>query len=178
MAIPRSGTGRTVRATRIRGERPAAPPRSRVAEAGTREPVAEPARPRELVDYALARRALLERLGAASLLSRDLEQVCDADPYLLRAARHHGERTERRCPICRKVDLVHVTYVFGDELGYGSGRVKASADLPVMAYEHGEFQVYVVEVCTGCSWNHLHLSYTLGDGIVRRPPRRPPDLLD
>ena len=33
-----------------------------------------------------------------------------------------------------------------------------------MAREHGEFTVYVVEVCQGCAWNHLTLSYVLGDG--------------
>ena len=44
--------------------------------------------------------------------------------------------------------------------------------LETMAREHGEFTVYVVEVCQGCSWNHLALSYVLGDGTPRRPPRR------
>ena len=47
-----------------------------------------------------------------------------------------------------------------------------------MAYEHGQFRVYVVEVCTGCGWNHLTLSYVLGDGVPRRPLRTPADLLD
>jgi hypothetical protein len=41
-----------------------------------------------------------------------------------------------------------------------------------MAREHGEFRVYVVEVCQECSWNHLTLSYVLGDGVPRRAPRR------
>jgi hypothetical protein len=41
-----------------------------------------------------------------------------------------------------------------------------------MARQHGEFRVYVVEVCQGCGWNHLALSYVLGDGTPRRPPRR------
>jgi hypothetical protein len=41
-----------------------------------------------------------------------------------------------------------------------------------MATEYGEFTVYVVEVCTECGWNHLALSFVLGDGIDRRPPRR------
>jgi hypothetical protein len=119
---------------------------------------------------------VLERIAAGDAFAR--EEHCDADPYLLRAARHHGEATERPCPICRDPELVHVTYVFGDELGPYSGRVKSSAELPVMAYEHGQFRVYVVEVCTGCGWNHLTLSYVLGDGVPRRPPRRPADLLD
>ena len=38
-----------------------------------------------------------------------------------------------------------------------------------MAHEHGEFRVYVVEVCRGCGWNHLALSYVLGrDGLQAR----------
>jgi hypothetical protein len=176
VATPRGGAGRALRAHRIRGERPSEPT-TRPAPAPA-VPVEEPTRPRALVDYALARRSLLEQIAGASRLSPVLAEACDADPYLLRAARHHGETTERPCPICRRHDLAHVTYVFGDELGPYSGRVKASAELATMAYEHGEFRVYVVEVCTGCGWNHLHLSYTLGDGVLRRPPRRPPDLLD
>ena len=111
-------------------------------------------------------------------MTRELAEVCDADQYLLRAAKNHGEPTERRCPICKLPALRHVTYVFGDALGPYSGRVKASADLPDMAHEYAEFRVYVVEVCGGCAWNHLHLAYSLGDGISRRPPRAPADLLD
>jgi hypothetical protein len=65
-----------------------------------------------------------------------------------------------------------VTYVYGDELGQYSGRIKSTPELEAMAREHGEFTVYVVEVCQGCSWNHLALSYVLGDGTARKPPRR------
>jgi Family of unknown function (DUF5318) len=162
------------RATRIRGERPAEP--SRPAPLPEREDVADPARPRSLVDHALTRRGVLERIRNGDAMLRD--DHTDADPYLLRAARHHGEPTERPCPICRVEELVHVTYVFGDELGPFSGRVKSSAELPVMAYEHGHFRVYVVEVCTGCGWNHMTLTYVLGDGVPRRPLRKPQDLLD
>jgi hypothetical protein len=50
--------------------------------------------------------------------------------------------------------------------------VKATAELEPMAREHGEFRVYVVEVCRGCGWNHLALSYVMGDGVERRAPRR------
>jgi hypothetical protein len=170
MAAPRHPSHR---ATRIRGSRPAEPPHGPLPPA---EPVADPARPRSVIDYGLTRRGVLERIRGGDSFVRD--EHCDADPYLLRAARHHGEATERPCPICRDPELVHVTYVFGDELGPFSGRVKSSAELPVMAYEHGQFRVYVVEVCTGCGWNHLTLSYVLGDGTPRRPLRRPADLLD
>lgn len=170
MAVPRRTSHR---ATRIRGSRPAEPPHAPLPAA---EPVADPARPRAVIDHGLTRRGVIERIRGGDGFAHD--DHCDADPYLLRAAKHHGEPTERPCPICRHEALVHVTYVFGDELGPYSGRVKSSAELPVMAYEHGMFRVYVVEVCPDCTWNHLTLSYVLGDGVPRRPPRRPADLLD
>jgi Family of unknown function (DUF5318) len=119
---------------------------------------------RSVIDYALARRSTLQSLLTGSVTTTD---VCDADPYLMRAAKFHGEATTRRCPVCHKVNLTHVTYVFGDELGQYSGRIKATVELEPMAHEHGEFRVYVVEVCQGCAWNHLHLSYVLGDGEPR-----------
>jgi hypothetical protein len=170
MAVPRQSSHR---ASRIRGSRPAEPAHGPLPPA---EPVADPARPRSVIDYGLTRRGVLERIRGGDGFARD--EHCDADPYLLRAAKHHGEATERPCPLCRNDELVHVTYVFGDELGPFSGRVKASPELPVMAYEHGQFRVYVVEVCAECGWNHLTLSYVLGDGVPRRPLRKPADLHD
>ena len=73
----------------------------------------------------------------------------------LRAAKHHGEATERVCPVCRRETLVELNYTFGDELGQYSGRLKSRAELEPMAREHGEFSVYVVEVCQaagGTTW--------------------------
>jgi hypothetical protein len=124
---------------------------------------------RSFVNYALQRRATLTALFTGGATTMD---VCDADPYLLRAAKFHGEPTDRLCPVCRKESLTHVTYVFGDELGQYSGRIKATKELEPMAREHGEFRVYVVEVCQGCAWNHLTWSYVLGDGVPRTPTRR------
>lgn len=124
---------------------------------------------RAVVDYGLARRATLEALFTGGASASD---VCDADPYLLRAAHHHGQPTGRGCPVCRRQDLVELSYTFGDELGQYSGRIKSPPELALMAREHGEFRVYVVEVCQGCEWNHLTSSYVLGDGRPRRPPRR------
>lgn len=137
--------------------------------------VADPTRPRHVLDYVLARRAVLEELKRNALLG---DEICDADPYLIRAAKYHGEQTERQCPICQKADLVHVTYVYGDDLGYQSGRVKSAQELAEMAFEFGHFQVYVVEVCQRCEWNHLYLSYALGDGKPRPIPRKPKDVLE
>jgi Family of unknown function (DUF5318) len=122
---------------------------------------------RSVVDYGLARRATLASVLAGRTTVTD---VCDAHPYLLRAAKFHGEPTEVTCPICRRVKLTHVTYVYGDELGRYEGRVKRAPELDEMATEYAEFRVYVVEVCQSCAWNHLASSYTLGTGEAA--PRR------
>jgi hypothetical protein len=122
---------------------------------------------RQVVDYGLARRATLAELSTGGLTRDD---ACDAHPYLLRAAKYHGEPTELMCPVCRKERLTHVTYVYGDELGRYEGRVKATDELAQMAREFGEFRVYVVEVCQSCSWNHLTLSYVLGHANMGESP--------
>ena len=125
---------------------------------------------RSVIDYSLQRRATLATLfrggGAA------VEDVCDADPYTLRAAKHHGEPAPSPCPICKKPELSHLNYVFGDELGQYSGRIKSRTEIEQMAHEHGEIRIYVLEVCKSCSWNHLVESYVVGDGTPRKPPRR------
>ncbi|TDD35558.1 hypothetical protein E1286_39470 [Nonomuraea terrae] len=121
---------------------------------------------RRVVDYGLAERAVVHCLRAGRTLRGE---VCDAQPYLLRAARHFGEPTERLCPVCEKENVTNVTYVHGDSLGRHAGRAKVTSELAVMAHDYDEFRVYVVEVCQGCSWNHLTVSYVLGNG--------PPDLV-
>jgi Family of unknown function (DUF5318) len=125
---------------------------------------------RSVIDYSLQRRAVLATLHNGMATSRD--DVCDADPYTLRAAKHHGEPVESPCPVCRKPALANLSYVFGDELGQYSGRIKTTAEIEQMAHEHGEIQVYVLEVCRNCRWNHLVESYAVGDGVPRQPPRR------
>jgi len=123
-----------------------------------------------VVDYALQRRATLQALRRSPrTLSR--QDACDADPMLIRAALHHGEDADLRCPICDAL-LVNLQFVFGEQLGQYSGRIKSSAELNEMQNEFGEFTVRVVEVCTDCGWNHMISSYLLGDGVKRRPPRR------
>lgn len=170
MAAPRSSS---IRGTRVSGRSSAAP--TERPQDAPRVPIADPERPRDVVKYALQRRAALEDLFTGGGLRSD---ACDADPYLLRAAKWHGESTERRCPVCRRTELTHVTYTFGAQLGVYSGRVRATGELARLSHEYGEFRVYVVEVCQECSWNHLVTSYVLGDGIPRPAPRRPLDLLD
>ena len=125
-------------------------------------------RPRQMVDYSIKRRAALR-----SLLRHGLhEDLCDADPMLLRTAKWHGEPSRLPCPVCRKQKLTHLTYTFGAEMGELSGRVRATTELSELAHQYGAFRVYVVEVCKRCSWNHLVLYYVLGDGKTRATASR------
>ncbi len=95
-----------------------------------------------------------------------VHEVCDASPYLKNAARFHGEPTEDRCPMCRHENLTLVHYIYGDELKQSAGQARKLAELPMLAMTLSEFQVYVVEVCQGCSWNHLVEQFLLGrDGL-------------
>jgi hypothetical protein len=121
-----------------------------------------PGSARCVIDYALARRAALAAYARGRLPRRE---ICDADAYLLRAARYHGEPADSRCPVCRDTDTVTVTYTYGDCFrAEVNGRARATRELATMARENPEFTVYVVEVCVGCRWNHLLTSYVLGTG--------------
>ena len=83
-----------------------------------------------------------------------------------------GNAANKQCPICRSKELMEIRYTFGDQLGQYSGRIKSTDELIEMQNEYGQFRVYVVEVCRNCHWNHLHLSYLLGDGQERKAPRK------
>jgi Family of unknown function (DUF5318) len=132
---------------------------------------------REVIDYALQRRSTLESLRRPGRQLARLE-ACDADPMLIRAAKHHGQQSKGACPVCAKPELFELSYTFGDQLGQYSGRIKRTAELEEMAHQYGEFKVVVVEVCLSCNWNHMILSYLLGDGVKRKPPRRQPTVED
>ena len=116
---------------------------------------------RQVVDYALQRRALLADVHSGRVA---VAEVCDAGPYLLRAARFHGEPTDQTCPVCRKERLALVSWVFGDALRHAAGTARRPDELEHLAGLHDDFSVHVVEVCRSCRWNHLVLSYVLGTG--------------
>ena len=124
---------------------------------------------RAYVDFALKKRATIAGIYRGLNTTSD---ACDADPYLRRAAKHHGQLTDRDCPMCHKDKVHELQYTFGDQLGQYSGRIKTDEELAEMQSEYGEFRVYIVEVCLGCGWNHLTASYLLGDGQIRKPPRK------
>jgi hypothetical protein len=123
---------------------------------------------RSVVDYSLQRRAVLADVYAGRT---GRFEVCDASPYLSRAARYHGEATEVACPVCRKERLTRVNYVYGEHLGMTSGQAKTEAELARMDAMQEEFTVYAVEVCRSCGWNHLGFSYVLG--VAPEPGRQP-----
>lgn len=126
---------------------------------------------RQIVDYALRRRALLAEVYAGRV---GVMEVCDANPYLLRAAKFHGEPSSVTCPVCRKEPLTLVSWVYGDALKHAAGSARTAEELNRMAALFEEFSVHVVEVCRTCSWNHLVQSYVLGTGGMgnRRSRRR------
>lgn len=118
---------------------------------------------RQVVDYSLQKRAVLREVHSGRV---GTYEVCDASPYLKNAARFHGEPTEVLCPVCRRENLTHVNYIYGDELKQSAGQARTRAELSVLAMTLREFQVYVVEVCRGCDWNHLVEQFLLGrDGV-------------
>jgi hypothetical protein len=114
------------------------------------------------VDYTLQRRAVLREFRSGTRSRLDL---CDAHPELMRAARYVGTRLAGECPVCEKVDLRLVSYVYGDGLRRhnANGRcVTDTAELERLGSKVDEFTCYEVEVCPDCSWNHLSRSYLLG----------------
>jgi hypothetical protein len=122
---------------------------------------------RQVVDYSLRKRALLRDLYSGRV---GTYEVCDASPYLLSAARFHGEPTEDRCPVCRRENVTHVHYIYGDELKQSAGQARSRVELPALARSFREIQVYVVEVCRGCGWNHLVEQFLLGRSTGNAEP--------
>ena len=124
------------------------------------------AAPRQVVDYALRRRARLAEVDSGRVGGGE---VCDANPYLRTAAAFHGVPSDVSCPICRKENLTMVSWVFGDRLGQASGSARSAAEIGQLARRYAEFSVHVVEVCRTCHWNHLVRSYV--SGLKSQPPR-------
>ena len=105
-----------------------------------------------MVDYTLAKRALLHNFRRG-LLSR--LEICDAHPELIRAAKYLGAEASLPCPVCQANDLRRVAYVYGEGLHRSNGRAFEVQEALAIASGARGRKAYVVEVCTGCSWNHL-----------------------
>ncbi|HJR45853.1 MAG TPA: DUF5318 family protein [Actinomycetota bacterium] len=121
------------------------------------------------VDYRLARRSALASVRRGSL---DTNDVCDAHPELMRAAKNIGVACDQVCPVCSHDSLRLVRYVYGPGLKRDNGRVVYPEDWLVdLATRHEQFTCYVVEVCIDCAWNHLVRAYQAGTKYGGGSPR-------
>jgi hypothetical protein len=110
-----------------------------------------------VIDYTLAKRAILRD---AQVGLQSYNDLCDAHPELVRAAKHVGEETRNDCPVCKQEKLVLLAYVYGDGLKADNGRVWSIETGMRMAAAYPGAQCYVVEVCRACHWNHLREAFT------------------
>jgi hypothetical protein len=114
---------------------------------------------RGIVDHRLARRMLINQVRCGRL---GQDQVCDAHPELIRAARNVGTQTSTTCPICELSDLKLVTYVFGARLPAHGRCVSTAKELRQLGNRSDELTAYVVEACVECRWHHLLRVLPLG----------------
>jgi hypothetical protein len=119
---------------------------------------------RGIVDHRLARRMLINQVKVGRL---GREQVCDAHPELIRAARNVGTQTATRCPICDESDLKLVTYVFGSRLPAHGRCVSTAKEMRQLGARSDALTAYVVEACVECRWHHLLRVLPVGGRAAR-----------
>ena len=105
-----------------------------------------------VVDHRLSRRHLINEFKRGRLRQ---DQVCDAHPELIRAAKNLGTPATVACPICAEDALRLVTYVFGARLPAHGRCVSTAAELNKLNARPDELTAYVVEACVSCKWHHL-----------------------
>ncbi|HQY16562.1 MAG: DUF5318 family protein [Ilumatobacteraceae bacterium] len=118
-----------------------------------------------VVDHRLSRRHLINEYRRGRLRQ---DQVCDAHPELIRAARNLGAPATAACPICQLQELRLITYVFGPRLPSHGRCVSTAEELAKLNARPDELTAYVVEACVSCRWHHLLRVLPVGSS---RPPR-------
>jgi Family of unknown function (DUF5318) len=118
-----------------------------------------------VVDHRLARRHLINEFRRGRLRQ---DQVCDAHPELIRAAKNIGSEATNACPICAEHSLRLVTYVFGPRLPAHGRCVSTAKELNTLNSRSEELTAYLVEACIGCRWHHLLRVLPVGRGRPRR----------
>ena len=120
---------------------------------------------RGVVDHRLARRHLVNEFRRGRLRQ---DQVCDAHPELIRAARNVGSESRSTCPICHESKLRLVTYVFGSRLPSQGRCVSTAKEMAALNQRSDDLTAYVVEACVECRWHHLLRVLPVG-GRTARP---------
>ena len=118
-----------------------------------------------MVDHRLARRHLINEYRRGRLR---IDQVCDADPELIRAARNVGSESRSTCPICQETKLKLITYVFGSRLPSHGRCVSTAKELAALNGRSDDLTAYVVEACVECRWHHLLRVIPVGGKKGRR----------
>jgi hypothetical protein len=77
------------------------------------------------------------------------------------------------CPICGEEHLVLVTYVFGSRLPPFGRCISSKPEMVKLGKRADQLTAYVVEVCPGCSWNHLARIFPMGGPKRRASSTRP-----
>src|SRR3954467_11133775 len=104
---------------------------------------------RGVIDYALARRAALSGLASGRLRKTE---VCDAQPYLLRAARFHGERSADQAPACRTDSRQTAPYAgVAFFRSVSAGRARATREIAEPGAQLPDFSVCVVHGRRTCT---------------------------
>nr|WP_283139508.1 DUF5318 family protein [Rhizohabitans arisaemae] len=107
-------------------------------------------------------------LGVGRRLARSAGCVADAAASRTRSCRPETAGHPRQpAETGLRRDATRVACRRYSGSGCGEGHVKPVAESPVTAQEYGEFRVYVIEVCHGCGWNFLTVSFVPGTGEPR-----------
>ena len=117
-----------------------------------------------VVDHRLSRRHLINEYKRGRLRQ---DQVCDAHPELIRAARNVGAPASVACPICAADELRLVTYVFGPRLPTHGRCISTAQELRRLDARPDELTAYVVEACVECRWHHLLRVLPVGNRAPR-----------
>ncbi len=112
-----------------------------------------------VTDYRMARRSVLESFRTGTI-ARD--EICDAQPELLRVAKHQGRSLETSCPVCDAHSPVIVAFAFGERLKSRNGAMVDEAEIPKYLNIQ-DVRCYSGEVCTACSWNHIRQAFVVHD---------------
>ncbi len=103
------------------------------------------------IDHRLLRARTLRGIESGDI---SLEEACDANPELTRAASYFGVERQDACPVCGQASLVEVSFGFGRGLPR-EGQVIGGLFPARSLLQVSDLAIYVVEVCLSCRWNFL-----------------------